>query len=287
MSTFKTDDDLSLYFEDSGPQDAPAVICLPGLTRDGQDFRYLRPHLSEYRAIYLDPRGRGRSQYATDYTTYNVFREAMDVIALMDHLNLEHAALIGTSRGGLVAMCLAATAKHRLSAIILNDVGPDLDSTGLERIYDYLGRRPAAKTHIQAAKHLERALGQDFPNLPQERWLEDARVFYDATESGLALRYDPKLRDAFLEQAAAVAELPEQPSLWPWFQALDGLPSAVIRAENSDILSQKTYNQMQEKLLSLKAIELPDRGHIPYLDEPEAITLIHDILIQITRETAA
>lgn len=282
MNTFTTPDNLALYFEDTGPHEAPTVICLPGLTRDGQDFRYLRPHLTEYRVLYLDPRGRGRSQYATDYTTYNVLNEAADVIALMDHLSIARAAIIGTSRGGLVAMCLAATAKHRLCAVILNDIGPDIAPAGLSRIYDYLGRKPVAKTHVLAAAHLERALGQDFPNLPHTRWLEDAQVFYDMTETGLTLRYDPKLRDAFLEQAAAISDLPEPPSLWPWFKAIENLPCAVIRGENSDILSLQTYQEMQAALPSLQSVELAERGHVPYLDEPAAIEVIHNVLAQIT-----
>ena len=281
MSTFQTADGLALYFDESGTPDGTPVICLPGLTRDGQDFRYLRPHLKDYRVICLDFRGRGRSQYADDIMTYSVLQEAQDVLALMDHLGLERAAIIGTSRGGLVAMTLAAVALDRLSAVILNDVGPEIAPEGMARIFDYLGRRPAAKTHAKAAASIELALGQDFPGLPRQRWLEDAQTFYDETDDGLALRYDPKLRDALLAQIAALADMPEPPSLWPGFEALGALPCGTIRGAFSDVLSGETFAEMKARLPQMHMVELPDRGHVPYLDEAAALALIHTVLEDI------
>lgn len=281
MSRFETADGPSLYFEEHGDPQATPLICLPGLTRDGQDFRYALPHLSAYRVILLDLRGRGRSDHAEDPATYNVLSEAGDVVALMDHLALPRAALLGTSRGGLVAMALAATARDRLQAVILNDVGPDIAAEGLGRIFDYLGRPPAARTHAEAAAVLERAMAPDFPGVPPQRWLEEAQTFYTETPEGLALRYDPRLRDAMLAQAAALAELEEPPSLWPWFAALEGLPVGVIRGAQSDILSAETYAEMQRRLPKLRAVELPDRGHVPFLDEAPAVALIHAVLKDI------
>lgn len=278
MSRFDTADGLSLYYEIHGNRDGLPLICLPGLTRDGQDFRYALPHLGDYRVILLDLRGRGRSDYAEDPMTYNVVTEAADVVALMDHLGLARAAILGTSRGGLVAMALAGTARERLSAVILNDVGPDIAEPGLKRIFDYLGRRPSGKTHAQAAKGLEFGLGAAFPGLPRARWLEEAQTFYKETPDGLELRYDARLREAFLAQAEAIAQMEEKPSLWPWFLAFEGLPVGVIRGAHSDILSAETYAEMQDRLPSLQAVELPDRGHIPFLDEAPALDLIHAVL---------
>lgn len=284
MGHFETNDGLSLYFTDSKPEGAPegqqTVICLPGLTRDGQDFRYVAPHLTEHRVICLDLRGRGLSQYADDIMSYNIAQEATDVVTLLDHLGLEKAAILGTSRGGLVAMMLAATARDRLAAVILNDVGPDIAPEGLARIFDYLGRKPAAKTHLQAAAALEASLGADFPGLPKIRWLEDARTFYHETPRGLALRYDPRLRDAFVAQTEALAQMETPPSLWPGFEALKGLPCGVIRGAFSDILSAETFAEMQERVPEVHAVELPDRGHVPYLDEAPALELIHQVLAQ-------
>lgn len=277
MSHFTTTDGLSLYYSDGGAARSQPLICLAGLTRDSRDFRYFTPHAQGYRLITLDARGRGHSDYDANFHNYNVLREAQDVLELMDHLGLEKSAVLGTSRGGLVAMMLAASAKSRLSAVILNDVGPMIPAGGIERIMQYVGRRPAAKTHDKAAETLTALMGPTFPNVPAQRWREEVEAFYDASPDGLQLRYDPQLRDALIAQA----EAGPAPDLWPLFLALEGLPCGVIRGANSDVLSHETYLDMQRRLPGMQAVELPDRGHVPFLDEPAALSLIHSVLERI------
>ncbi|MBQ4827411.1 alpha/beta hydrolase [Leisingera sp. HS039] len=275
MPFFETSDGLQLHYSDAG--EGVPLLCLAGLTRDGRDFRYFAPHAAGCRMITLDARGRGQSDHDPDFMTYNVLREAQDVLELMDHLELGRAAILGTSRGGLVAMTLAAIAKDRLVAVILNDVGPEIPADGISRIMDYVGRRPAAKTHAQAAEALSALMAPAFPGVPAARWREEAEAFYDEDAGGLSLRYDPRLRDALLAQAAAGPP----PDLWPLFMTLDGLPCGIIRGANSDILSAGTYVEMQRRLPALQAVEIPNRGHVPFLDEPEALALIHAVLDQI------
>ncbi len=275
MPFFKTRDGLSLHYTDTGT--GLPLICLPGLTRCGRDFRYLAPHVRDLRLITLDFRGRGQSEYAADFMTYSVLQEAEDVIDLLDHLNLAQAAILGTSRGGMVAMTLAALHKTRLSAVILNDVGPEIPTTGLARIMEYVGHRPAAKTFERAAAQLQTAMQDAFPTVPAERWFEEVTTFYQDSDGRLELRYDPKLRDALITQAA---EGPI-PDLWPLYNCLAEIPLGVIRGANSDILMQDTFQKMQTTLPHAAAVEIADRGHVPFLDEPEALTLIRTTLERI------
>jgi pimeloyl-ACP methyl ester carboxylesterase len=277
MSHFTTSDGLSLYYHESGIPTGTPLICLAGLTRESRDFRYFLPHAQAYRLVTLDARGRGQSDRDPEFTNYNVPREAQDVLELMDHLSLPRAAILGTSRGGIVAMMLAATAKERLSAVILNDVGPVIPADGFDRIMQYVGRRPAAKSHAQAAETLAALMAPAFGDVPAQRWREEVEAFYDPTPEGLQLRYDPRIRDALLAQA----EAGPVPDLWPLFMALDGLPCGVIRGANSDVLSQETYREMQERLPQMRAVELANRGHVPFLDEPQSLSLIHSVLENI------
>ncbi|KPD14071.1 alpha/beta fold hydrolase [Phaeobacter sp. 11ANDIMAR09] len=274
MSHFTTSDGLSLFYHESGNPTGRPLICLAGLTRESRDFRYFLPHARQYRVIALDARGRGESDRDPEFSNYNVPREAQDVLELMDHLSLPKAAFLGTSRGGMVAMMLAASAKSRLLAVILNDVGPVIPTDGIDRIMQYVGRRPAAKTHAQAAETLMALMGPAFGDVPAQRWREEVETFYDASDDGLQLRYDPQLRDALLAQADAGPV----PDLWPLFMALEGLPCGVIRGVNSDVLSQETYQEMQERLPTIQAMELANRGHVPFLDEPQSLSLIHSVL---------
>ena len=266
MPRFTTSDGLSLHYTDQGT--GLPIICLAGLTRNGADFDYVAPFLSDVRMIRLDYRGRGQSQWADDYLTYTIPLEGRDCVELMNHLELERAAILGTSRGGLIAMGLAATVKDRLIGVALNDIGPELDPRGLEVIKNYIGRNPAQKTHAEAAA-IRGAQMTGFANVPDSRWKEEVQKLFTETPDGLQITYDPKLRDAVLEAGAQPA-----PDLWPFFDAFDGLPLCAIRGANSDLLSADTLAEMQRRRPDMIAAVVPDRAHIPFLDEPEAVAAL-------------
>ncbi|KPQ19874.1 MAG: Pimeloyl-ACP methyl ester carboxylesterase [Rhodobacteraceae bacterium HLUCCA24] len=268
MPRFTTSDGLSLFYLDEG-RGLP-VLCLTGLTRNTTDFDYLAPHLAgRVRLIRMDYRGRGRSDWAEDHLSYTVPREGADAVELLDHLGLDTAAVIGTSRGGLISLVLAATAKERLRGVMLNDIGPVLEPAGLEVILGYLGRDPVWKTVAEAMAERPRVMA-GFANVPESRWREEIDHLYHVLPEGLRINYDPRLREAVIEAGAQGAA-----DLWPYFDALDGLPVGVIRGANSDLLSRATVEEMRRRRPDLIAAEVPDRGHIPFLDEAEALDAIH------------
>ncbi len=262
MPRHTTPDGLSLHYEDEGT--GLPLVCLPGLTRTGCDFDYLAPYLSGVRLIRPDYRGRGQSDWADDPMSYTVPQEATDVLALLDHLGIPSAAVLGTSRGGLIGMFLAATAKDRLRGLALNDVGPEIARPGLERIFDYVGRNPTVRTHDEAAAAMPRH-NPGFSNVPPERWRAEARLHYLETPQGLRITYDPGLRAAFL----AAFEGPPA-DLWPLFDACAGLPLALIRGANSDLLTRESAAEMCRRRPDMVFAEIPDRAHIPFLDEPQS-----------------
>jgi len=265
MPSYTANDGLRLRYTDEGA--GVPVIALAGLTRNGADFDHVAPHLP-VRLIRPDYRGRGQSDWA-DPATYTIPQEAADVLSLMDHLGLDKAAILGTSRGGLIAMLLAATAKNRLTGVALNDIGPEIADRGLDVIKDYVGRNPAQKSYAEAAEARE-ALWSHFENVPMARWLAEVKAHYKQTEDGLVIRYDPKLRDAVLAAAAQPA-----PDLWPLFNALAGLPLALVRGANSDLLTGETADQMSRRRPDMIRADVPGRGHVPFLDEPEALNALH------------
>jgi pimeloyl-ACP methyl ester carboxylesterase len=265
-SIFTADDGARIAYRDSGA--GVPVLALSGLTRTGADFDYIAPYLAGYRLIRMDYRGRGGSDW-TGADSYTVPREAADALQLLDHLRIEQAAILGTSRGGLIGMYLAATAKPRMLGLCLNDVGPELDSAGLHKIFDYLGRNPAAKTAQELAERLPKLMS-GFANVPHSRWMEEVERHYTATDAGLKINYDPSLRESFL----AAFQGNEVPSAWPLFDACAGLPLALIRGANSDLLSAETAGKMRTRRPDMGFAEIPDRAHIPFLDEPNAVACV-------------
>ncbi len=262
MPRFTTSDGLSLHYSDEG--EGLPLLCLAGLTRDLHDFDYLAPHLTDVRLIRMDYRGRGQSDWA-DPETYQIPVEGRDAIELLDHLGIAWTALLGTSRGGLIAMVLAASVKERLLGVALNDIGPDIAPQGLDIIKNYVGRNPVWTSFGEAAEARPKAMA-GFANVPPERWRAEVEKLYREGPEGLTIPYDPRLRDAVLNAGAQPA-----PDLWPLFDAFEGLPLCAIRGANSDLLAPATFAGMRKRRPDMIAVEVPDRGHIPFLDEPEAL----------------
>jgi pimeloyl-ACP methyl ester carboxylesterase len=269
VTRFIAADGTAIAYDDRGT--GLPVLCLAGLTRTMGDFAYAMPHLPPCRLIRMDCRGRGASGWS-GAATYTVPQEARDALALLDHLGVAQAAVIGTSRGGLIGMMLAAVARGRLLGLCLNDVGPVIETAGLDRIKDYVGRNPVARTHEDLAAALPRSM-PGFANMPASRWLEEARLHYRQGPDGLTITYDPALREAFL---AAFNGPPAD--LWPLFDACAGLPLALIRGANSDLLSETTVAGMRRRRPDMILAEVPDRAHIPFLDEPGSVACLQAFL---------
>ncbi len=265
MTRFVTaDDGIRLAWEEAAH--GKPVIALAGVTRTMRDFDFVAPHLDGVRLIRMDARGRGLSDHAP-WQSYNIARETADVLALMDHLGLESAAILGTSRGGLVAMAIAATAPGRLTGVCLNDIGPVIDRAGLDMIGTHIGRNPGARSYDEAAA--VRALAHPgWANVPEGRWRAEVERLYVETATGLAINYDPALGEAFRAGVAAASDA------WPAFEALAGLPLALIRGANSDLLTPETARAMCHRRPDMYFAEVPGRGHVPWLDEPEALAAI-------------
>ncbi|PID35626.1 MAG: alpha/beta hydrolase [Rhodobacterales bacterium] len=274
MDFFTASDGARIAYRDEGA--GLPVLALAGLTRNSDDFNFVAPHLDGVRLIRMDYRGRGESDF-TGAPTYTTQQEGADALALLDHLGVEAAALLGTSRGGLIGMGLAALAPERLLGLCLNDVGPVLDTSGLDVILSYLGLPPKEKSFAEAAQNRQQWFGaRGFENVPLERWEAEARCLFKEGERRLTLRYDPALRDAVL--AATQFEMPD---LWPFFDAASAKPMAVIHGQNSDLLSAETVAEMQRRNPALIVGSVPGRAHVPFLDEPEALAAIRAWLTAI------
>ena len=269
-------DGVSLAYDDTGGA-GPVLLCLAGLTRNREDFDFVvRDFRDQARIIRLDFRGRGGSDYA-DPATYTPLQEAEDVVTLLDHLGLAQAAILGTSRGGIVAMIMGLTARARLSGVCLNDIGPEIMPEGLSAIMGYIGRRPKFRSLAEAAAAMP-DLHPSFRNVPSETWAAHVARLWREDEAGLHLRYDPRLREAVAPAFAADAKPID---LWPCFDALAALPLALIRGAGSNILWWEVAEKMRARRPDMIYADLPDRGHVPFLDEPASQAVISQFLKEI------
>ncbi|UDF05551.1 alpha/beta fold hydrolase [Asticcacaulis sp. AND118] len=266
---------LALYARDYTPQASRAVICLHGLTRNSADFEPLMAQLPPtHRFVVPDVRGRGRSQRDEAAANYTLGIYVQDVLALMTHLNIERATFIGTSMGGLISMVLAAMAPPRVRGIVLNDVGPKLSPEGLERIRSYVGKGKPATTWAEAAEATARINAAAFPDFGPEDWMAFARRTHVEIDGRPVAAYDTAIAEGMAPASEAVAP----PELWELWAGLKDLPVLAIRGGLSDLLSAQTLERMVREHPQTRSLTLPNRGHAPILDEPEAVTAIRAFL---------
>lgn len=264
-------DGLTLYARDYPPASEPGrttLVCLHGLTRNSRDFESLAPWLAGrgHRVLVPEMRGRGRSDRDPEPKNYAPPVYAGDVIALLDHAGVERAIFIGTSMGGIITMIVAAMAPERVAGAILNDIGPEVDPRGVERIASYVGVGETIEGWDDALAYVRRINADAFPDYGDEDWATFARrTFRD--EGGIPrFDYDPAIRSAVADGGPAPAADP-----WPGFSRFAaGMPLLVLRGSRSDILSSETAERMKASGDSLELVEIEGIGHAPTLDEPQS-----------------
>lgn len=267
-------DGLRLHACDYGSRTTAPLpaVCLPGLARTAADFDALAVALATdpeapRRVVALDYRGRGKSQHDKNPANYTFTVEVADVIAVLTALGVGPAVFIGTSRGGILTMLLAAAQPTRLAGAVLNDIGPVIEPQGLMRIKGYVGKLPQPRSLAEGADILKRLFGAHFPLLTAEDWLAAARLTWSERDSNLFLNYDPKLAHTLdgvdLERSS--------PPLWPQFDALARVPLMVIRGALSDLLSTATITEMRDRRGQLDFLEVADQGHPPLFGTPDII----------------
>jgi pimeloyl-ACP methyl ester carboxylesterase len=268
-------DGLKLHARCYGPRSAGrTVVCLPGLARTAADFETLAAALAapgEARCVIaLDYRGRGLSDYDRDPAKYNFHVELADLQAVLTALDALPAVFVGTSRGGILTMLLAALRPTALAGAVLNDIGPVLEPKGLMRIKGYVGKLPEPRSFGEGAEILRRLFDAQFPKLTGEDWLNAAHRTFKEANGRLVTTYDP----ALAKTMEGVDFEKPMPPLWKEFEALRHVPLMTIRGEHSDLLTAETVDAMAQRHAGMERLEVADQGHAPLLAEPEVIARI-------------
>jgi pimeloyl-ACP methyl ester carboxylesterase len=285
---FTARDGLRLYarhYPAAGSARRP-VLCLAGLNRNSRDFHHLATALASAAAagrhVYaLDSRGRGLSERDRDWRNYSLVVELNDALDFMTMKGLAGVAVIGTSRGGLIAMLMAVLRPNAIAAAILNDIGPVIEPEGMSRIVAYIGRMPVPADWGEAARMVQEINRRHFPAVPPADWAEQARAWFNDDNGLPVLGYDPNIA-----RALSLADGPI-PELWPQFGALARVPVLTIRGEHSDILSPKTLEEMRARHPRLDTFTVRGQGHAPLLKDPPTQSAIQAFLQRADHESRA
>ena len=273
---FTNTDGLKQHYRDynNAPDAAPTVLCMPGLTRNAKDFGFIADHLKDRcRLICVEQRGRGWSEWDPDPTRYapNVYVE--DMMALLQHLDVAEIITIGTSLGGLMTIMMNAVYPGVIKAAVINDIGPEIDPTGIARIKSYVGVGTPPATWPEAIEAVKFANRGVYPKFSEDDWEMVTHLLYEDKDGKPTAQYDPALRKNFDENDDQAA-----PVLWPLFDLMHSIPMVVLRGGISDILSAETLARMAKEHPDLVPVTVPDMGHVPLMREPEVQSAIDTLV---------
>jgi pimeloyl-ACP methyl ester carboxylesterase len=277
--TWASAEGLTLHARDYAAAQGKArlpVICLHGLTRNARDFDAFAPWVAARgrRVLAVDVRGRGLSD-RDPAASYWLATYADDVRRLAQALGVSRALFVGTSMGGLITMELAAHVPDLIAAAVINDVGPVLAREGLARIGSYVGNAPVFANWDEAALYLQRQNEAALPHYRGEDWRRMAERMFRAEGDAVAADYDPAIAAAF-----GTGPLPADP--WErWHGLAQGRPLLLLRGGLSDLLTAADATRMVTEHPHAGLREIPNVGHAPMLDEPEALAAIGQFLDEV------
>lgn len=271
-------DGLSLYLRDYGDPLSPGtpLLCLSGLVRNCQDFHPLAEQLAQHRRVVCpDYRGRGQSAHDPDWRNYRPEVYLSDLSQLLAACSLHQVVVCGTSLGGLLAMGLAVMAPTALAGAILNDVGPEIGGSGLDRILEYVGNDQPQDDWDAAVAHLK-GLFKQLRFEDEAKWRSFAEAtFKPGADGRLHYNWDTAIGRALSQQTR------DKPDLWRLYGALRPLPVLAFRGALSDILTTETFERMAREKPDLIQVTVPGVGHVPVLEEAPALPEIRAFLATI------
>jgi pimeloyl-ACP methyl ester carboxylesterase len=270
---FTNSDGLKLHYRDynTANDNAPVIMCMPGLTRTSKDFIHVAESLMDRcRVICLDKRGRGLSAWDSDPTRYHPGSYVTDALELITHLGLDSVHAIGTSMGGLMTILMQAAKPGVIKSAIINDIGPEVDPEGIKRIQNNIGTTPKLRTWEDAEKYVEKTARHIFPYFNADDWKWFTRITYTKENDQIKSNYDPAITQNFNDISAEQS----MPDMWPVFEGLKTVPVLIIRGETSDLLMKSTLERMEKEYSLLSGVTVPKAGHAPMLHEKEAANAI-------------
>ena len=245
---------LRLHYLDWGTAGKQPLVLLHGIARSAHNFDHLAPHFTaRFHVLAVDMRGHGDSDWHPA-GAYFVEDYVSDIEALIDSLGLRRIVLWGNSTGGRVAQMIAGRHPARVSAAIIEDVGPE---------------RPAAISSRRASRMKEEESGWasvedllaktkiDYPRTPDHvlrAFVEHASC--RRADGRIIWKRDPAILKGFVPT-----------ELWDTVGRITA-PIAYIVGGASAIVPLETQQRLSAMLPRAEITTLPGLGHYPSDEEP-------------------
>lgn len=262
-----------IHYTEWGAEHADTVIAWHGLARTGRDMNDIAAHLSQrWRVICPDTIGRGLSEWSPlPDEEYCLAFYSQLAVSLMDQLGVHQCHWLGTSMGGAIGLRAAAgPLKGRIRRLVLNDIGPQLAASAVERIRSYAGSPPSFATVSELEQYF-RTVYRPYGALTDAQWRRLTETSTRRLPDGrVTPHYDPAMVRQFIVH-------PQDYDQWPDWDSLT-LPVLVLRGEHSDLLLPEVAEAMRVRGPQARVETIPGCGHAPALNVPAHFDLITQFL---------
>jgi pimeloyl-ACP methyl ester carboxylesterase len=251
---------------------ARVLVCVHGLSRQGRDFDTLARAMRDgWRVVCPDVVGRGESDRLADPKGYVLPTYVADMVTLLARLDAKTVHWFGTSMGGLIGMALAGLPGSPIARLVLNDVGPAIDPSGIARIASYVGLPLDWASEDEAADYLL-TISQGFGAHTREQWMALTRPMLRRAGDRWRLHYDPAIAVALRGVTPEVAAAGEA-ALWAAYDRVS-CPTLVLRGADSDVLAPATAAAMAERSPKARIHEFAGVGHAPTIVAPDQVAVV-------------
>ena len=242
------------------------MVCVHGLTRNARDFDYLAQTLAAQgtRVLAISMAGRGESDRLTDPMHYSYPTYVADCLAFLDNFHLRNIDWVGTSMGGIIGMMLAASSKHRIRRLVLNDIGSFLNKAALQRIYGYVQNIPESFANHEAAEAYFKANFAPWGITEDAHWQHFMQHSIAAQADGsYRMLCDPAIAQPLAAISENFTKVEDINLADIWSQLL--IPTLILRGADSDILDEVTIEAMKRTNPDTNSMTFEGCGHAPAL----------------------
>lgn len=244
-------DGQATYFEDVGAGEPLVLIC--GLSADLQVWRFQVAELSKtFRVITFDNRGAGRSSVPDE--PYSITQMADDLLALLNHLEIPAANLLGWSMGGVIAQSCALASPGRVRRLLLLNTFAAADGFLREAISNWVNIRRSNMPYEQVVRHVARLVFS-------AHLAQNAKAYEAFIQVMLANPYRQPAH-GLVRQAAALLKYQAPPELTSL-----SMPTTVFVAEHDQLTPQHMSAELVAAIPGASLRVLPG-AHSGFLEYP-------------------
>ncbi len=253
---------LNIHYLDWGSAGKPPLILLHGIARTARTFDHVAPHFTaNYHVLAVDMRGHGDSAWDPQ-GSYVVEDYVKDIAALIAHLKLRNIVLWGNSTGGRVAQMIAGLHPELVTAVIVEDVGPERPREVSNRRADRMAKEAEGWA---SADDMLVQVKKENPRTPEPVLKELVRYGSKQRADGrIVWKRDPAILNGFVPT-----------ELWSTVRLIKA-PIIYILGGASTIVPLDTQQEIKAALPQAEIVTLPGLGHYPSDEQPAQFLAVAD-----------